>query len=148
MARTPEGRERRRIAARRRYHENLEKSRTYSREYQRQHKRVRPPGARRAEYLRKKGQYQNRFLLRRYGITLDQRNQMFANQGGRCAACGCVMTLTEGNIKTAAHIDHDHSTGCVRALLCARCNIVLGQCRESIEILLSLVEYVRSHCSL
>lgn len=56
-----------------------------------------------------------------YGITLEQYNAMRAAQNGCCAICG--ITPTE---KRQLHVDHCHSTGRVRALLCSPCNTQLG----------------------
>ena len=63
-----------------------------------------------------------RGLLRReYGITLEQYNQMLAAQGGGCAICG-----SEPHEKKRLVVDHCHSSGRVRALLCGPCNTQLG----------------------
>lgn len=67
--------------------------------------------------------------IKKYGITPEQYNSMFAKQNGQCAICGAT---AEGY---RLHIDHDHNCcegkkrccgKCVRGLLCAACNIKLG----------------------
>lgn len=60
----------------------------------------------------------DRFLQKRYGITLAQRNEMLKNQNGCCAICG----KHEMEFKKSLHVDHNHSTKRVRALLCYFCN--------------------------
>lgn len=65
------------------------------------------------------------FILRRYGLTLAQFNDLAEKQGGVCAICG---ELPHGNSPKSSvlHVDHDHTTGKVRGLLCGPCNRVLG----------------------
>lgn len=54
----------------------------------------------------------------RYGLTPSDVQAMLEKQGGACAIC--VLPLTKH------HIDHCHTTGKVRGLLCHRCNTRLG----------------------
>ncbi|HET9945169.1 MAG TPA: endonuclease VII domain-containing protein, partial [Actinomycetes bacterium] len=56
--------------------------------------------------------------MRTYGITEADVAAMLAAQHGVCAICQAA---------DAAHIDHDHTTGAVRGMLCFRCNAALGQ---------------------
>ena len=75
-------------------------------------------------------------LTHRYGITADEADLMLEAQGGVCAICRAV---------PAAHVDHDHSTGRVRALLCFNCNGGLGQFRDDPAVLQAAVFYVEHH---
>lgn len=59
-----------------------------------------------------------------YGLTMDQLSDMLKSQSGACANNMCRKPL-ELNTRTC-HIDHNHSTGEVRGLLCARCNLGVG----------------------
>lgn len=52
-------------------------------------------------------------------VTLDQYERLLAAQGGHCALC------PNGPKTRRLHVDHEHSTGRVRGLLCHRCNRVL-----------------------
>lgn len=56
-----------------------------------------------------------------YGITVEQWDLMYAAQDGLCAMC---RQTPEG--KRRLSVDHCHTTGKVRALLCAGCNIKVG----------------------
>ena len=61
-------------------------------------------------------------LKQKYGLTLDDYNNLFEKQEGRCAICG------KHQVEIARHldIDHDHNTGSIRGLLCPKCNAGLG----------------------
>lgn len=56
-----------------------------------------------------------------YGITVEIYNQMLADQGGKCKICEALPTE-----KRMLAVDHCHTTGKVRALLCHTCNNLLG----------------------
>lgn len=75
----------------------------------------------------------------RYGITLEQYNEMLTQQDGRCAICG---TREAGGRWNNFAVDHDHVTGAVRSLLCHGCNSGLGYFRENPEVLRKAAEYV------
>jgi hypothetical protein len=75
-------------------------------------------------------------LKRRYGITAEEADEMLADQGGLCAICRTA---------PAAHVDHDHATGAVRALLCFGCNGGLGQFRDNPVFLHAAAYYVALH---
>ena len=62
-------------------------------------------------------------LRRRYGITLAEYEQLLKVQGNTCAICSKPGGDTKG---TRLNVDHDHSVGHVRGLLCSRCNQQLG----------------------
>lgn len=61
---------------------------------------------------------------------------MLEAQGGVCAICRAV---------PAAHVDHDHATGEVRALLCFNCDGGLGQFRDDPFLLHVAAFYVEHH---
>ena len=76
------------------------------------------------------------YMRRKFGMTLDDYNQMLADQGGGCAVCG-----TEPGTKRL-HIDHDHETLKVRGLLCHPCNVALGFVKDDVDILAGLMAYL------
>lgn len=67
-------------------------------------------------------------LKRQFGITAEQYEAMLAEQGGVCAMCFQPPKAKAGrHAKIAAlAVDHCHSTGRVRKLLCSKCNLGLG----------------------
>jgi hypothetical protein len=82
-------------------------------------------------------------LRRMYGITAEQYQVMFNAQKGLCAACGKPETAIDKRTGTLVnlHVDHDHKTGAVRALLCQGCNIAYGQLGEDPERIQALLRY-------
>ena len=54
---------------------------------------------------------------RAYGISAQDFRGLLEAQGGKCAIC---------RLEEATCIDHDHTTGMIRGLLCQRCNLQLG----------------------
>ncbi len=80
----------------------------------------------------------NSRLKRVYGIDLNQYNQMFAEQEGKCL--GCKRHQSELKFKLA--VDHCHKTGNIRGLLCISCNAALGNVRDNEQILENLKNYL------
>jgi hypothetical protein len=72
------------------------------------------------------------------GITHEERDALLKEQGGKCAACG---THDPGSVK-GWHVDHCHKNGGIRGILCATCNIALGQVNDSVERLEALIKYL------
>lgn len=68
---------------------------------------------------------------------------MLAAQGQVCACCG---GKSSGS-KKGWHVDHCHKTGAIRSVLCANCNIALGQVGDSISHLEKLITYLRTHAT-
>ena len=79
----------------------------------------------------------NQHLMFNYGMTLEMRNDMIKQQGGRCALCG---KSTE-----RLRVDHNHKTKVIRQLLCHNCNVGLGHFQEDISLLEKAIEYLRRH---
>jgi hypothetical protein len=75
-------------------------------------------------------------LKRRYGLTAADADAMMEAQGGLCAIC---------EVAPAVHVDHDHVTGAVRALLCFNCNGGLGQFKDDPDVLRAAADYVEFH---
>ena len=77
-----------------------------------------------------------RTRLKQYGLSVEQYEQMLADQGGACAVCGAVPDRT-------LHVDHCHTSGRVRGLLCSECNTGIGLMCEDPERLRRAAEYLR-----
>jgi len=61
------------------------------------------------------------WLKRTYGLTIDEYDQMVAQQGDVCAIC-----REPPPARQRLAVDHDHTSGAVRGLLCRQCNMALG----------------------
>jgi len=76
-----------------------------------------------------------RSRLKKYGLTVEQHQQLLAEQNGLCRIC-------EEPFGRFIHIDHDHGTGRVRGLLCHKCNVGLGHFRDDPQLLRAAAEYI------
>lgn len=75
--------------------------------------------------------------LEKYGLTPAQYDEMLASQDGVCAICRQV-----DHVSRRLHVDHCHSTGRVRGLLCGPCNSVIGLAREDPAVLRAAIDYL------
>jgi hypothetical protein len=76
------------------------------------------------------------YFYRTYKITRRGLEALRECQGDRCAICDCP---------SPQHLDHDHTTGRVRQLLCQRCNHALGLFRDEPRFLRAAADYVERH---
>ena len=76
----------------------------------------------------------------RYGITLQDYDLMLDSQNGGCAICGS----SDPKRKLSKHlcVDHCHSTGAVRGLLCYKCNVGLGAFEDNKKSLENAIKYL------
>lgn len=77
---------------------------------------------------------QSNSLKRNYGITAPQRDLILTHQGGTCAICGCI--------PEPPCVDHDHTTGQVRGILCHSCNMAIGLLKDNPSILTKAAAYL------
>ena len=104
----------------------------------------------RANYTTEKGR--RGWLRQKFGITPEDYDQMLADQGGRCAICGREDSKSILNPNKPAahksihrlHVDHDHETGQVRALLCGTCNRGIGMFLDNADLVYAAATYLRS----
>ena len=101
-----------------------------------------------ANPVKSKRQSYNFHLKARYGLTLDELEDMIRRQQGLCAICCCPPTPSEiayRPMSQGLNVDHDHATGRVRMLLCMRCNTMLGGAQDDVDILKRAIEYLHDH---
>lgn len=97
----------------------------YNARYRGARRRATPPEVRRAQNFKS-----------RYGLTPEDVEAMVQRQGGVCAIC------TE--ILEDPCVDHDHSTGKVRGILCHRCNLGLGLIEDE-RFRAAAIAYLEAH---
>jgi hypothetical protein len=90
---------------------------------------------RRKRYYRK---YKNTIikkytLQKRYGLTIEQLNEMKHKQKDMCAICGRKIKLV---------VDHCHKKNKVRGLLCSNCNSGLGMFNDDIDCMKKAIKYL------
>lgn len=78
-----------------------------------------------------------------FGVTEEEYQDMLKSQRSCCAICEVPITeyAKEGDTSNFA-VDHDHTTGKVRGLLCNRCNRGLGYFKDSINNLKRALNYI------
>ena len=78
-----------------------------------------------------------RHLKRHYGLSLAEYESMLEEQNNCCLICDAEFTET-------AHVDHCHTTGQVRGLLCPFCNRGLGHFRDDTELMQKAIAYLEN----
>jgi len=94
-----------------------------------------------ANYKKNYDRRRNSHYKRTYGITVDEYNAMFVDQG---CVCGCCGSPVAGN-KLGFMVDHNHTTNKVREIVCFPCNMALGCVKDQPTHLLLLLEYLERH---
>lgn len=77
-----------------------------------------------------------------YALSELEHTTMLVSQNYRCAICKTDKPTGRNNI---LHIDHCHTTGKIRGLLCHHCNVALGSMFDNIESLKSAILYLEKH---
>lgn len=81
-------------------------------------------------------------LIREYGLTMVEYQELLSRQNGQCAIC---RTSDWGGSHGTSCIDHDHKTGVVRGILCHSCNVTLGLIKDNKEVAMNIVAYIEKH---
>ena len=82
-----------------------------------------------------------------YGITEKEYQELKRGQEGICAICRKPETFIVKGKAIDLCVDHDHTTGLVRGLLCMSCNQGLGYFKDSVESLSNAIDYLRNTAS-
>jgi len=82
-------------------------------------------------------------LQLRYGLTYEQWEQMRANEGNACMICG----ITEDEIDKKLDVDHCHTSGKVRGILCNPCNNMIGHAKDNIAALRAAADYLEQNAN-
>jgi len=71
---------------------------------------------------------------RKYNLSDEMAEQLVKDRTGVCKICGKIKPLV---------VDHCHSTGEVRGLICSACNSVLGYSKDNVNTLKQAIKYLK-----
>jgi len=115
------------------YLKNRDKKRAYTKAYKERHKERLA-----AEREANKDKETDKRLRKVFGISIRDYEKMLKRQGGVCAIC----RREEKNKRLA--VDHCHTTGVVRGLLCQKCNWAIGMFEDDIQRMEAAINYIES----
>lgn len=75
--------------------------------------------------------------LKKYGLTPEGKTGLCEKQNNKCKIC-----LNNFLNSRDTHVDHDHTTGVIRGILCSSCNLLLGHAKDNKDILKSAIKYL------
>jgi hypothetical protein len=84
----------------------------------------------------------NHNLKKMFGLTLEQYTEMLTQQNGVCAICEQPEQASRYKYLS---VDHCHTSGKIRGLLCSNCNRGLGLFRENKRALKKASDYLEKH---
>lgn len=77
-------------------------------------------------------------MQKKYNISPENYDEILMSQRGRCAICELHHTEAYNGL----YVDHSHSTGLVRGLLCRDCNSAIGLLKEDSKRILLALKYL------
>jgi hypothetical protein len=83
--------------------------------------------------------------LRRFGLEPEDLTRMLEEQAYKCAICDGGPLSREGQQQWSSHLDHCHDCGKVRALVCKRCNTMLGFIESNFSVFTKALMYYIDH---
>jgi hypothetical protein len=128
------------IKARECYESHKKERKIYEKEYRTNHKKeTKEYILKNKEHIRKKDK--NWHLIQKFGITLEQYNEMLTKQNDCCAICG----RHKSELKKALAVDHNHETLKIRGLLCEKCNRGIGYLCDDINLLKKAIKFLKKN---
>ena len=82
------------------------------------------------------------FLRKVFGISYPDYEKMLAEHNGVCGCCGRPETAVRNRKVRLLAVDHCHTTGDIRGLLCTHCNSGLGWFRDDEAYLQKAIDYL------
>ena len=82
--------------------------------------------------------HKNRHLVKTYGITVGEWEDLFNSQGRACAVC------RDSDTKNSWYVDHNHHTGEIRGILCNGCNVLIGMAKDHPQVLQDAKNYLEA----
>jgi hypothetical protein len=91
--------------------------------------------------------YKTIWLKKKYNISLEDYNNTLVSQNNCCLICKLPETSisNKNNKVISLSVDHCHTTGKVRGLLCSNCNKGLGCFKDNISFLKEAIEYLNNN---
>lgn len=90
--------------------------------------------------LRLKERAKDRALRQKYGISLETFEALLSSQNNKCRIC--TAPLGDKGV-----LDHCHTTGKIRGILCRKCNSGIGQFGDRPELVEAAARYLREYVS-
>lgn len=89
------------------------------------------------------------YYRQKHKITVDERDEMLTQQGGKCKICNTPIGFVDdqgrhGNVGNVAVVDHCHSSDKIRGILCGYCNVGIGSFRDNTDYLFGAIKYLSS----
>ena len=84
-------------------------------------------------------------LRHKYGINTPERDALLESQDGQCMICSANITFDgqcSGIRKHSACVDHCHSSGAVRGILCGMCNAGIGMFFDRPDFMRAAADYL------
>ena len=78
-------------------------------------------------------------LKKVFDMSIEQYNILLEEQNNRCAICNKHIS----ELPQRLSVDHDHTTGRIRGLLCKPCNLAIGNVFDDCKIAENMVKYLR-----
>ena len=100
----------------------------------------RPVGARKPRIRKKDTKQQKRKwrMKSQFGLSMADLQAIYEKQNYECAICH----IPESALSKALHLDHNHQTNAIRGLLCATCNLSLGQVSDNLQFFQNAIPYL------
>ncbi len=91
--------------------------------------------------------YFNMYFKNKFGVTFEFISSLLSKQNGLCSNIGCnkEIAIIPSDDKIKAVVDHCHTTGDVRSLMCVRCNALLGHIENNAGVVRGLIDYLNKY---
>ena len=83
------------------------------------------------------------YLKKKYDIAIEDYKRMLEEQDHKCGICGGEGFTMAEHHRVKLVVDHDHTTGRVRGLLCHNCNRALGLLHDDVDALNKAIEWIK-----
>lgn len=85
----------------------------------------------------------NTYYIKQYGLSLEHIETVLTIQEYCCELCKSRLDLDNTRSGLGLAVDHCHTSGIVRGLICNNCNRALGMIKENIQTLENMIKYLK-----